>query len=143
MVDWAKMHQLTIKKREKKRAYLAPHFLVFDRQVIVGAQFDPHSSGGTLKTNAFYNGQPYHALPIAVSFVLTGLAQYVYGTSYSISTSMEPLPKGADAEAEDSSTTNSTQGFLVGLCISFGMAFLTSSFVYFLVKEREVSRSCA
>ena len=111
-------------------------------QVIVAAQFDPHSSGGTLKATAFYNGQPYHALPTAVTFVLNALAQNTYGSSYSLSTSMEPLPKGADAEAEDSSTTSSTQGFLVGFCISFGMAFLTSSFVYFMVKEREVGQFC-
>ncbi|XP_070191694.1 phospholipid-transporting ATPase ABCA3-like [Littorina saxatilis] len=110
----------------------------YNKEVIVGAQFDPHSAGGTLQATAFYNGQPYHALLTAISLILNAIAKDVHGSGYSITTSMEPLPKDADGEAEDTSLTSSTQGFLVGFSISFGMAFLTSSFVFFLVKEREV-----
>ncbi|XP_076469399.1 phospholipid-transporting ATPase ABCA3-like [Babylonia areolata] len=112
---------------------------VYNKEVIIGAQFDPPATGGnTLKATAFYNGQPFHALPVAVSAMLNGLAKAYASSSHSLTTSMEPLPKGEDAAAEDSSTTSATQGFLTGFCISFGMAFLTSSFVFFLVKEREV-----
>ncbi|KAL8611831.1 hypothetical protein ACOMHN_041293 [Nucella lapillus] len=108
----------------------------YNKMVIIGAQFD--DTGSTLKATAFYSGQPYHALPISISAVLNGLALNLFGSGYSLTTSMEPLPKGEDAAAEDSSTASTTQGFFTGFCISFGMAFLTSSFVFFLVKEREV-----
>lgn len=105
-------------------------------QMIVGALFETTASNN-LSATAYYNTLPFHALPISVSLLLNGLAKTL-GSAYSISTSMLPLPKDPVSEAKDQGAVNNLQGFLVGFCISFGMAFLTSSFVFFLVKEREV-----
>lgn len=104
--------------------------------MIVGALFETTASNN-LSATAYYNTLPFHALPISVSLLLNGLAKTL-GSAYSISTSMLPLPKDPVSEAKDQGAVNNLQGFLVGFCISFGMAFLTSSFVFFLVKEREV-----
>ncbi|PVD25014.1 hypothetical protein C0Q70_15511 [Pomacea canaliculata] len=110
---------------------------IYKKEMIVGALFETSAATG-INATAYYNSQPYHALPISVSLLLNGLARTFFGASYSISTSMLPFPKDLESEAKSQNSMDSTQGFMVGFCISFGMSFLTSSFVYFLVGSKHL-----
>ena len=47
------------------------------------------------------------------------------------------MPKGELAAAKDSMTTALALGFSIGFSMLFGMAFLTSSFCHFLIRERQ------
>ena len=49
--------------------------------MIIGAQFDPPTSG-SLKATAFWSGQPYHALPISIAYLLNGLARGMYQNTF-------------------------------------------------------------
>ena len=48
-----------------------------------------------------------------------------------------PMPKGELAAAQDSMLVALQLGFSIGFSMLFGMAFLTSSFCYFLIRERQ------
>lgn len=56
--------------------------------------------------------------------------------SYSITTVNHPLPRTAADQINDA-LTKDVEGFTISFNMMFGMAFLSSSFVLFLVKERE------
>lgn len=47
------------------------------------------------------------------------------------------MPKDDLAAAQDDMLTTLMLGFSIGFSMLFGMAFLTSSFSYFLIKERQ------
>ncbi|KAK7101994.1 phospholipid-transporting ATPase ABCA3-like [Littorina saxatilis] len=104
----------------------------YNKRVIVGAEFN-----SSMEARAWYNGQTYHAEPISLSFMLNALAKHaVSNKSVSMAMGVNPFPKNEDAQAERNQLLALGTGFSVGFCISIGMAFLTTSFIYFLIKER-------
>ncbi|XP_070191604.1 LOW QUALITY PROTEIN: phospholipid-transporting ATPase ABCA3-like [Littorina saxatilis] len=111
----------------------------YNKKVVIGAQFDSDNAYSLL-ARAYYNGQPFHALPTSVSYLLDGLARHFAGPDHRISTGLDLFPKNQELEVsvEKTQATIVQQGFVIGMIVSFGMAFLVSSFVYLVVKERQV-----
>ncbi|XP_012941784.1 ATP-binding cassette sub-family A member 3 [Aplysia californica] len=113
----------------------------FNKKVIVGMELiSPNlQADSNVSAIAFYNGQPYHAQPIAVNYLMNTFLQYFLNdSSYSLQTEINPMPKDENDAAEFSLLLNLSAGFSVGFFISFGMAFLTTMFIFFLIKERQV-----
>ncbi|XP_055881820.1 phospholipid-transporting ATPase ABCA3-like [Biomphalaria glabrata] len=113
----------------------------YNKRMVIGmALLEPNASlNKDIKAVAEYNGQPYHAQPISMNYLLNSILQYyVNSSSYSFQSSINPLPKNEEDRAEFNLLLALGAGFSVGLFISFGMAFLTTMFIYFLIKERQV-----
>lgn len=106
-------------------------------------EYDPNFKNESLVNNSlptlrtFFNNQPFHAPPLALNFLTTTLFRYFTDSSDStIQLSNHPLPLTLTDEVNNVGSF-AGMGFQVGINISFGMAFLASSFVVFLIKERE------
>ncbi|ESO85211.1 hypothetical protein LOTGIDRAFT_221435 [Lottia gigantea] len=110
---------------------------VYNRRVLIGGEFS--SDGSTNKATIHYNGQPYHSVAISTEFMMNALARYFTNDdTVNIQTDNYPLPIDAEDNSVASSFSNILFGFLIAFCLLFGMAFLSSSFVVFLIKERQV-----
>ncbi|KAK3590754.1 hypothetical protein CHS0354_030992 [Potamilus streckersoni] len=115
----------------------------FNQKYIIGANFLTDSSvvDGMTKTivQVLYNGQPLHAVAVALAKTMDSLLKYYTDEKHSISTINHPFPKRISQE-----NTNYNQnlfvvdltGFLVGLFLILGMAFTLSTFMISLIKER-------
>ena len=109
----------------------------YNKRVIVGAQFD-QLADGSVSAVGWFNGQPFHAQPVSLAYTISALAAHYVNGSVSIRSGVDPFPKNEDADAEVNQLLALGTGFSVGFCISIGMAFLTTSFIYFLIKEKLV-----
>lgn len=109
----------------------------YNKRLIVGAEFLA-SSNGSLLAKAHYNGQPYHAQPISLAYMLNGLVRHFVGQNYSLTSGVNPLPRDENSDADQTALLALSSGFSIGFCIAFGMAFMTTSFIHFLIKERAV-----
>ncbi|KAL8560975.1 hypothetical protein ACOMHN_061189 [Nucella lapillus] len=107
----------------------------YNKRFIIGAQFEP-SPTWRVHATSWYNGQPYHAQPVALAYTLNALAKALVNSSVDMISGVHPLPKDEQADAEANEFLALATGFSVGFCISIGMAFLTTSFIFFIVKER-------
>ncbi|KAK6177284.1 hypothetical protein SNE40_015412 [Patella caerulea] len=108
----------------------------YNRKMVIGAEFSDDGAGNTV-AKMWYNGQPYHSAPISVSYMMNTFAKYFSGDDYEIETRNYPLPADAQESSNSTSLFSSIFGFLIAFCILFGMAFLSSSFVVFLIKEKQ------
>ncbi|KAK7486554.1 hypothetical protein BaRGS_00022220, partial [Batillaria attramentaria] len=108
------------------------------KKVVMGADFEPGNGTSGLAATAWYSGQPYHAMPTALAYLMNGLARQVTGdVDKNITTISHPMPKDQQAAAKDTLAQAQMLGFSIGYSMLFGMAFLTSSFSYFLIRERQ------
>ncbi|KAH9488682.1 ATP-binding cassette sub- A member 3 [Bulinus truncatus] len=112
----------------------------YNKKMVIGMEILQANSSlnETISAAAAYNGQPYHAQPISLNYLLNTILQFYLNSSYSFQSSINPLPKNEEDRAEFNLVLSLGAGFSVGLFISFGMAFLTTMFIYFLIKERQV-----
>lgn len=82
----------------------------------------------------WFNGEGIHSLPQSLTLLDSGVASmFVPGMSLTVNNA--PLPRTA-AEV-NSAQQQSAEGFNIAFSILFGMAPLASSFLIFLVKEKE------
>nr|KAG5699336.1 hypothetical protein BaRGS_004273 [Batillaria attramentaria] len=114
------------------------------KKVVMGADFEPGNGTSGLAATAWYSGQPYHAMPTALAYLMNGLARQRSESSTvtgdvdkNITTISHPMPKDQQAAAKDTLAQAQMLGFSIGYSMLFGMAFLTSSFSYFLIRERQ------
>ncbi|XP_071796832.1 phospholipid-transporting ATPase ABCA3-like [Asterias amurensis] len=84
---------------------------------------------------ALFNNQPYHAAPAALSALDNAFLRHYLNTSYTVTTINHPLPRTIHEKAQDDLTNQFYTGFTIAFNMLFGMSFLASSFVVFLVKE--------
>ncbi|XP_050417300.2 phospholipid-transporting ATPase ABCA3 [Patella vulgata] len=111
---------------------------VYNNKMVIGADFSVINTTIT-SIKGFYNGLPYHAPPISVSFMMNALARQVFGDdTVRITTRNHPLPPDVKTYSEEAAFNSNTSGFTVALCLVFGMCFLASSLSVFLIKERQV-----
>ncbi|XP_013413247.1 ATP-binding cassette sub-family A member 3 [Lingula anatina] len=109
----------------------------YNKYFIAAASFDTNTSSAVKEIIAHSNGQPLHNSPIAVNLVTNTLLRYFVNESFSIEVTNHPLPFPSDFKRELQSNSSMLFGFLIQLCILFGMSYLASSFVVFLVRERD------
>ncbi len=91
----------------------------------------------SLNVTALFNDQSYHTPAITLNAIDNTLLQYYVNNSYTLNTINEPLPGSIKDQIYDSLNLD-FQGFTIAFNVLFGMAFLSSSFVVFLIGERAV-----
>ncbi|OWF51666.1 ATP-binding cassette sub-family A member 3-like [Mizuhopecten yessoensis] len=103
----------------------------FSNTYIVGGDFDQSNT-----FTAYFNGEPYHAPAIALSIMTNTMLQEFATTSDYITTTNHPLSLTLAEKNESVVVTALATGFVVAFLVLFGMAFLSTSFIIFLIKER-------
>jgi ATP-binding cassette subfamily A (ABC1) protein 3 len=108
------------------------HLYLLDKS-IVGASFDDSSE--KMKLTGHFNDQYYHSPSLTLTLFTNILLQYFSNNSnLSIRTFNHPLPKNTDDIVKGLLTD--TTSFNIATNLTFGFAFLLSSFAVFLIKER-------
>ncbi len=91
----------------------------------------------SLNVTALFNDQSYHTPAVTLNAIDNTLLQYYMNDSYMLNTINYPLPASIKDQIYDSLNLD-FQGFTIAFNVLFGMAFLSSSFVVFLIGERAV-----
>ena len=106
--------------------------VVYNSKYLIAAQIK------TTKTTGYFNAQAYHAAPMALNAISNCLLKYSSNSSRSVVTINHPLPRTVADELNEMATQG-YDGSAIAVNVLFGMAFLTSSFVVFLIQERAVN----
>ncbi|XP_071130810.1 phospholipid-transporting ATPase ABCA3-like isoform X2 [Mytilus edulis] len=108
----------------------------YNLHYIVGAKFVNSNVTNKIKATAYFNDQSFHSSAISLATMFNSVIKFVMnGTGYSLSTVNSPLPRTQTQKIRDE-TKGSTTGFTISFNFVFGISFLSSSFVLFLIKER-------
>lgn len=102
---------------------------------IVGASIDKGFLGILTHITAWFNNNPYHSPPLALSLALNVVYKYIAGKNRTIRWANYPLPFTADSKVQQLLEGNS-MGFQLAFNIGFSMAFVSSFYVLFYVRER-------
>ncbi|KAJ8311158.1 hypothetical protein KUTeg_011297 [Tegillarca granosa] len=107
----------------------------FNKRYIIGLDMETLANQ-RLRVTSLFNGQPFHSPAISLAYTMDAIMKSVTDMSHSITTINYPLPRriGDDTNAITAGTIGTA--FIVAFCILFGMAFLTTSFIIFLIKEK-------
>lgn len=104
----------------------------FNKRNLVGMSFVPSGADEVLPT-AWFNGQAYHSVAESLG-LMTSAILAAFDERVSINTTNYPMPRNKIEQAQD--RQDDQMGFYISFNILFGMAFLASSFILFLVTER-------
>ncbi|OWF34668.1 ATP-binding cassette sub-family A member 3-like [Mizuhopecten yessoensis] len=105
----------------------------FNQRYIVAGDFP----NGSAPLTAYFNGQPFHSSAVALSYMMNALLRGITNSSSDyITTINHPLPPTISDQSDRANVTASAGGFTVALLVLFGMAFLSTSFILFPIKER-------
>jgi ATP-binding cassette subfamily A (ABC1) protein 3 len=107
----------------------------YNSRYIVAASFENKSSANVTSATAYFNNQAYHSPGMTLNVLNNAVLKYFTQKEAVITTINHPLPRGVKERVDDETETLAI-GFSVSFCVLFGMAFLASSFVMFLIKER-------
>ena len=107
----------------------------FNSKVIAAGDFE---YGTPTEVMAHFNDQPYHGIAISLHYTMNGMLRYFTGDSYNIYTTNHPFPKRLNDNSRRIFFSTSGTGFTVAISVLFGMAFMSTSFIIFLIKERSV-----
>ena len=111
--------------------------IVSYRRYIVAGDFY-ETAGSDVLSTAHFNGQPYHSTGISLQLTMSGLLKHFTNSSYSISAVNHPLPKKLGDNARRLFFNTNGTGFTIAISILFGMAFMSTSFIIFLIREKAV-----
>uniref|UniRef100_A0A914WE89 ABC transporter domain-containing protein n=1 Tax=Plectus sambesii TaxID=2011161 RepID=A0A914WE89_9BILA len=104
---------------------------VADRKYVVGAEMN--SSGDVVM---WYNGQPYHAAPIALSLVDTVLLRRATDNdNYRITVTNAPLPP-AKVELNDGTTVTNADSYAFCLVLMIVIGLVVGAFANIIIRER-------
>ncbi|XP_028395322.1 ATP-binding cassette sub-family A member 3-like [Dendronephthya gigantea] len=105
----------------------------FNRHCFIAATFERRDDNVTAKS--WFNDQAYHAVAVSLSAVDNAILKDVSkNSSKQITVTNHPLPRTLKQKSDD--LDNNAVGLNVAFNLLFGMAFLASSFVVFVVQER-------
>lgn len=105
----------------------------FNRHYLVAATFEQQRH--KVNVTAFFNDQAYHAVAVSLNAVDNAILKNVTGnTSMHITAINHPLPRSLKDKSNDLNSNG--VGLNVAFNLLFGMAFLASSFIIFIVQER-------
>jgi ATP-binding cassette subfamily A (ABC1) protein 3 len=107
---------------------------VYKRKYIVGSMFDIEASSGNI--TSYFNGDPLHSRPISLSLTMDALLKHFTDDSHSIQTTNYPFPRPLDETSRGLGYATRGTGFTIAFCMLFGLAFLSTSFIIFLIKEK-------
>ncbi|KAF6019161.1 hypothetical protein EB796_022529 [Bugula neritina] len=108
----------------------------FNYNTILAAEFNQLNE--TIRV--LHNIAGYHVAPVALLYADQALLHYFVNDSYSFSAANNPLPQTENAksaiEAENAIASDFSDSFTISFNLLFGLAFLSTSFVVFLITER-------
>jgi len=108
----------------------------FNYNTILAAEFNQLNE--TIRV--LHNIAGYHVAPVALLYADQALLHYFVNDSYSFSAANNPLPQTENAksaiEAEKAMSSKFADSYTISFNLMFGLAFLSTSFVVFLVTER-------
>ncbi|OWF51665.1 ATP-binding cassette sub-family A member 3-like [Mizuhopecten yessoensis] len=108
----------------------------FNKRYIIGADFNYNASETTLKVTSFFNGETFHGPAITVAYTMNAILQFFTDSQHSITTHNSPFKETLEANSRSVAGATLGTGFTIAFTILFGMAFLSTSFIIFLIKER-------
>ncbi|XP_052061510.1 phospholipid-transporting ATPase ABCA3-like [Mytilus californianus] len=86
---------------------------------------------------AYFNGEPFHTPAISLAYLMDAIFKYAMNSDlYSIKTTNSPFKLTVDENERANFFTYIGTAFSLAFQIMFGMAFLTATFIIFLIKER-------
>lgn len=89
--------------------------------------------------SVFYNALGFHSIATALVYSDQALLRYFTNTSYVFAAANHPLPQSPDARIKaevDQMFIGAGDSFTYSINLMFGFAFLSASFVFFLITER-------
>ena len=112
----------------------------FNSKYIVACDFEYPNVSTVLPTTvtAHFNDQPLHGIAISLHYMMNGMLRYFTNASYNIHTINHPFPKKLKDNRDAIVVSTIGIGFTVAISILFGMAFMVTSFIIFLIKEKSV-----
>ncbi|XP_013411172.1 ATP-binding cassette sub-family A member 3 isoform X2 [Lingula anatina] len=108
----------------------------FDNRYLVASEFH-EVSGAYLNATALFNNQGYHTPAITLSAFDNAVLKYYANSSYNIRTTNHPLPPTSNDKVNNQ-LLSLAWAFSIAFNVLFGMSFLASSFVLFIIKERAI-----
>ena len=105
----------------------------YNLHYIVAAEFQAVNSRADV--TAYFNNQAFHSPGVTVGVIGNAILRYVCGDAYTIATTNHPLPQTAQDMVNDK-VLEEEEGFTISFNVMFGMSFVASSFVLFLIRER-------
>lgn len=119
------MSEYLLSLAEKDIAY-------FNRRNLVSATFNQVDR--FIQAVGYFNNQPYHCPPLALSAVNNAYMKYLVGEEYQITTINHPLPATLEQQLMEGSAELG-YGSLMAFNLIFAFCFLSSSFAVFLIQE--------
>lgn len=106
----------------------------YNSKYLIAADFTNKSD--ETSATAFFNNQGFHTPGITLNALDTAIMKYATNNSeVTISTVNHPLPRTVKEQVQDQ-FMQGFEGNIISFNMMFGMSFLASSFVVFLIKER-------
>lgn len=102
----------------------------FSKSYIVGLHDDDLAN-----TTTYFNGDPFHSPAIALAYTMDAILKAYTLDSYGITTENYPFKRDLEGNSNRAAGL-AGNGFSIAFVILFGVAFLTTSFILFLIKER-------
>ena len=127
--DTYNMLNYLVDKREELQS-------IFYRTDMVAATFteNVHLNKTRMEGVALFQAEPYHIPPMAINAFDNALIRHYVNESYMITTINHPLPRTIEEQASDQLNQGVATGFAIAFNMLFGMSFLASSFVVFIIK---------
>ena len=107
----------------------------FNSRYIVSGDFE---YGTPRQVTSHFNDQPYHGIAISLHYMMNGMLRYFTNDAYNIHTTNHPFPKKLNDNSRRVFFSTSGTGFTIAISVLFGMAFMSTSFIIFLIRERAV-----
>lgn len=92
-------------------------------------------SSNTTEIIAWFNNQPFHTTALSISLVHNAMLRATLGPDYNIKVINSPLPFRVESRISMLMAGNN-MGFQLATNISFAMAFVSSFYLMFYIKER-------
>lgn len=83
----------------------------------------------------YFNNQPFHVPPLAISLITSSLLTLYSNESSKITVINHPLPRSLKDQLNDMQLKD-VAGFNISTGLTFGLSFLIASFALFLIKEK-------
>lgn len=109
----------------------------YRREYVVAASFTTRSTTNKTLVGHFSN-EAFHTIAISLAVIDATILKHLVGTGYTITTTNYPLPRSDNVQASSEIINKRMAGFVFAYCMTFGLAFLLSTFIVFPIKEQSI-----
>lgn len=114
------------------------HFLELAKTILVRLN-SQYLAGMSIENNtdiiAWFNNQPFHTSALSINLIHNAMVRSTLGADYSIDVTNSPLPFRVESTMSMLMAGNN-MGFQLATNISFSMAFVSSFYLMFYIRER-------